>query len=79
MYDDEFLRSKILGFVVFEVELCLGDENNDSVGLCMGDFLRCDNADDDLIASAWKSGSCDECGIWKKRFWKFNFKMSGFL
>ena len=65
MYDDEFLRSKILGFVVFEVELCLGDENNDSVGLCMGDFLKCDNADDDLIASAWKSGSCDEFGIWK--------------
>ena len=31
MYDDEFLRSKILGFVVFEVELCLGDENNDLV------------------------------------------------
>ena len=44
----EFLRSKILGFVVFVKWSCLGDENNDSVGLCMGDFLKCDNADDGL-------------------------------
>ena len=68
MYDDERLRGKILGFAVFEVELCLGDENNDSVGLCMGDFLKCDNVDDGLIVSAWKNGSCDEFGVRKMIF-----------
>ena len=49
MYGDDLLKVKVLGFLGFEVEVWHGDENNDSVGLFMGDFLKCDNADDGLI------------------------------
>ena len=35
MYGDDLLKVKVLGFLGFEVEVWHGDENNDSVGLCV--------------------------------------------